>query len=108
MPSAKSRAGSRGALPAPLANANLLSFRASDSYVTELLIVNQRDVFRFLAGAAHRAGRILRPLELAELHGQGVEYQLPPDQRLADAQQHLDRLHRLNRADHAAKHPEHA
>src|SRR3954466_16100716 len=103
MPSAKLRAGSRGALPAPLANANGLSFRASDSYVTELLIVNQLDVFGLLALAADGAGRVVRPLELAELHGQRVEHQLPSRQCLADAEQHLDRLDRLQRSDHAAE-----
>src|SRR3954453_22488490 len=108
MPSAKLRARSRGALPAPLANANGLSFRASDSYVTELLIVNQLDVFGLLAVAADGAGRVVRPLELTELHGQRVEHQLPARQRLADAQQHLDRLDRLQGADDAAKHAENA
>src|SRR5450631_4236720 len=97
MPSAKLRAGSRGALPAPLANANGLSFRASDSYVTELLIVNQLDVFRLLTVAADRAGRVVRALELAKLHGQRVEHQLPTGQRLSDAEEHLDRLDRLQR-----------
>src|SRR5579863_848587 len=108
MPSAKSRARSRGALPAPLANEKLLSFRASDSYVTELLVVNQRDVFRLLAIATRRAGRIVRALELPELHGQRVEHQLAPAERLADSQQDLDRLDRLQRSDHAAQHAKHA
>src|SRR5580704_5561248 len=108
MPSAKLRAGSSGALPAPLAKANGLSFRASDSYVTELLVVNQLDVLGLLAVPADRAGRVMRPLELPELHGQRVEHQLPPGERLADPQQHLDRLDRLQRADHAAQHAEDA
>src|SRR5206468_7316316 len=108
MPSAKLRARSRGALPAPLANANGLSFRASDSYVTELLIVNQLDVFGLLAVAADGAGRVVRPLELTELHGQGVEHQLAPSQRLADPEQHLYRLDRLQRPDDPAEHAEDA
>src|SRR6185436_17358266 len=107
-PSAKSRASSRGALPAPFAKANFEGGRALIPDLSELVVIDELDVLGPLALAAHRALRIARTLELAELHRQSVEVQLAPRQRLALAQQHLDRLGRLQRADDAAEHAQHA
>src|SRR5262245_1374364 len=108
IPSAKSLDSSRGALPAPFAKANVVGGSGLIPGVAELDVVDQLDVLGLLALSAHRAQRIARTLELAELHPQRVEVQLAPRQRLALAEQHLDRLGRLQRADHTAQHAEHA
>src|SRR6185295_18313492 len=107
-PSAKSRASSRGALPAPFAKANFVGNSGLIPDLAELVVIDELDLLGRLAFAAHRAHRIARALELAELHGQRVEVQLAPGQRLALAQQHLDGLGRLQRADHTAQHAQHA
>src|SRR5262245_39673880 len=101
MPSAKSRVSSRGALPAPFAKANVVGGSLLIPDLAELVVIDQLDLFRSLAVAADRALRISRPLELPELHRERVEMQLAPRQRLALAEQHLDRLGRLQRANHA-------
>src|SRR3954451_12801860 len=67
------------------------------------------DVFgdgRVLA-ADGACGVLLQP-DLAELGRERVEEQQPADQRLADPEQQLDRLARLQRADDAGQHAEHA
>ena len=63
-------------------------------HAAELLVVDQRRDGR--VRAAHRAVRILAQLQLAELHPQRVEQQEPADQRLADAEDQLERLGRLD------------
>src|SRR5205814_5281439 len=47
-------------------------------------------------------------LDLVELRRQRVEEQQPADQRLADPERELERLARLQRADHARQRAEHA
>src|SRR3972149_5441326 len=67
----------------------------------ELLIVNElRDRRRVAAG---RAGWILAPAQRAHLTLEGGEEEQPARQRLANAEQHLDRLNRLQCA-HEAGH----
>src|SRR4029079_5671983 len=75
-PSAKSRASSRGALPAPFAKAKPVGDSGLIPDLAELVVVDQLDVLGPLALAAHRALRIARALELPELHRQRVEVQL--------------------------------
>src|SRR5262249_40681767 len=57
---------------------------------------------------ADRAVGILAQLELAEFHLQRVVNHEAPDERLADAGDQLDRLGRLDDADHAGKDAEHS
>ena len=72
----------------------------------ELIVVDQLADRRVVA--AHRALRIAPQLQLAEAHVPGVVEQQPADQRRAAAEQQLDRFGRLNRADDARQHAEHA
>ena len=58
--------------------------------------------------AANRARRILAQPQFAEAHSQRVKEQEPADQRFADAEDQLDRLHGLNRADDAGQNAQHA
>src|SRR5438105_14058674 len=58
--------------------------------------------------AAHRALRIFPELELAEAHLQRVVDQEAADQRLADAENQLDRFSRLDHADDARQHAKHS
>src|SRR6478735_10697601 len=51
--------------------------------------------------------RILAEVEGAEAHVGGVDRQDAPDQRFAEAEQHLDGLESLDRADNAGQHAEH-
>jgi hypothetical protein len=55
--------------------------------------------------AARGAPGITPQPELAELHAQRIEHQQPPHHRLTDAEQELDGLHRLERADDPRQHP---
>ena len=55
---------------------------------------------------AQRAGRVPVQLHLVEAHGQGVVEEQPADERLADAEQDLQRLGRLDGADDAGQDPE--
>src|SRR5256886_2400320 len=71
----------------------------------ERLVVDQPGDGR--VGPAHRAVRLFRSLELAELQLEGVEQDETPDQRLTHAQNQLDGLHRLNRPDDPGQHAEH-
>src|SRR4051812_47422588 len=70
----------------------------------ERLIVDQLSDARLLA--AHRAGGILAQLELAEPELQGIEQQKSPDQRVARADDPLDRLQCLNAPDDAGQNPQ--
>ena len=72
----------------------------------ELLVVDQLGHGRMRA--ADRAVGVLAQLQLAEAHPQRVVDQEPADQRLAGAEDQLDRLGRLDRADDAGQHAEHA
>ena len=72
----------------------------------ELVVVNQFRQGRL--GAAGRAVGVLAELQLAELHLQRVKDQQTPLQRLAGAEDELDGFVRLNRADDAGQHSEHA
>src|SRR5688572_23363080 len=54
------------------------------------------------------AGGIRRERELGEALAQGVVVEQAPDQRLAEAEQELHRLDRLERPDHAGQRAEHA
>ena len=56
--------------------------------------------------AANRAFRILAQLQLAETHRQRVEQKQAPDERLAFADDELQRLRGLNRADDSGQHAE--
>src|SRR5580658_1335338 len=58
--------------------------------------------------AAERALRIFAQLEFAEAHGERVEEQQTAHERFTDADDELQRLGRLNRADDSGKHAEHA
>src|SRR5690606_13988568 len=60
------------------------------------------------AGRAGRAFRIGRQPCFPEAHAERIEMQQPPGQRLADAEDQLDRLGGLQQADHARQHAEHA
>src|SRR5437773_195741 len=72
----------------------------------ELFVVDQFDL---LAGlAAGDALGVAGELELAELHAEGVVLEEAADQRLADAEDELDRLGGLDEADHAGEHAEDA
>src|SRR3954452_7201843 len=57
--------------------------------------------------AAERALRIAADLDLAELHRQGIVQKQAIHQRLAQPQNQLDRLGRLDHADHAWQRPQH-
>jgi hypothetical protein len=57
---------------------------------------------------AYRAVGILPELQLAELHSERVEDEESADERLAGADDELDRLGRLDAPDHAREHAEHA
>src|SRR3989475_1685183 len=59
-------------------------------------------------GTANRAFGVLPQLELAELHPERVEHEEPADERVAPAEEELDRLDRLNRSDDAREDAEHA
>src|SRR6266508_5840419 len=58
--------------------------------------------------AAERTLGIAPELDLAEAHAEGVIRREPADQRLADAEQQLDRLGRLHQPDHAWEHAQEA
>ena len=72
----------------------------------ELFVVDEPLDRRMVA--ADRAGRIAAELQLAELHRPGVVEQQPADERLAGAENQLERLGRLDHADHAGQHAKHA
>jgi hypothetical protein len=63
----------------------------------ELLVVDELDLAGILA--ADRALRVAVHLELDELHRERVVAQLAADERIADPEQQLDRLGRLERPD---------
>src|SRR5215475_6643392 len=58
--------------------------------------------------AADRAVRILTQLQFAELHGKCVEKQQTAYEAISAADDELDRLHGLNRADDAGQNAKHA
>src|SRR5438552_3879066 len=58
--------------------------------------------------AAQRTMGVLLELEHRELHREGVEEEEPSDERLADAEDELDRLDGLDRAEDAGEHAEDA
>ena len=58
--------------------------------------------------AARRTAGILPQLQLAEAHPEGVDEEEAPHERLAPAQDELDRLGRLHDADEAGQDPEYA
>src|ERR1700687_402885 len=58
--------------------------------------------------AADRTRRVAAQLDLAERRVERVEQQVAADERLADAEQQLDRLVRLKRSDHARQDAQHA
>src|SRR6185503_13859976 len=58
--------------------------------------------------AAGGAVGILRQPQLAEPHAERVVDEKPPDEWLADPEDHLDGFGRLDRADDAGQHAEHA
>src|SRR6202035_1443156 len=70
----------------------------------ELLVVDELVLGGVLG--ADGAGGVLLELELAEAHLQSVEEQQAADERLADADDELDRLVRLESADDPRQHPE--
>src|SRR6266511_2463970 len=72
----------------------------------ELLVVDQLGDGRVLA--ADRALRVLANADVLERQLQRVVDEQPPDQRVADAGDELDRLVGLDRADRGAEHAEHA
>src|SRR6266542_982924 len=72
----------------------------------ELLVVDQLGDGRVLA--ADRALRVLANADVLEGQLQRVVDEQPPDQRVADAGDELDRLVGLDRADRGAEHAEHA
>ena len=72
----------------------------------ELLVVDQLGNGRMLA--AHHAVRVAAQLELAEAQLEGVVDHQTPGGHVADAEQHLDHLVGLQRADHAGQHAQHA
>ena len=80
--------------------------RLGRRHAAELLVVDQ--LLDRRVGAAHRAIRILAQLQLAEAHLQRVVDHEAADQRLADAEDDLHRLGRLDHADDAGQHAEHA
>src|SRR5271168_3548934 len=59
-------------------------------------------------GAADGAIGILPQLELAELHAQGIDQQQSANQRIALAENQLDRFRRLNHADESGQNSEHS
>src|SRR5277367_337159 len=67
----------------------------------KLVIVNQ--LLHGRMRAADRAVGVLAQLELAEVHVQRINEQQAADERVADAEDELDRLSRLNHADQAGK-----
>src|SRR5439155_1343890 len=90
-----------------LAHVDLPAFREASGLFrrrepAELLVVDELPDRGVLA--AHRTCRILAELELAELHGQRVEHEQAADQRVADAEQQLDRLDALDDADQSWQH----
>src|SRR5581483_9151760 len=58
--------------------------------------------------AADRAVRVAAQLHLGERGSERVEEEQPAGERLADPERELDRLVRLQRADDAGQHAEHA
>ena len=72
----------------------------------ELVVVDQLGDGRMRA--ADRAVGILAQLQRAEVHAQRVDQQQAADQRLADAEDQLDDLGRLDDADEAGQNAEHA
>ena len=72
----------------------------------ELLVVDELGDRR--VRAAHRAVRVLAQLDLAETHRPRIEEQQAVLERLAVAQDQLDRLGRLDRADDPGEHAQHA
>src|SRR5260370_3085586 len=73
---------------------------------TECLVVDQLVNGRVVAAQPTR--RVARDLHLAELHAQAVEHHQSIHQRIAQVENQLDRLDRLNRADDAAHRAEYA
>src|SRR5262245_6713992 len=67
------------------------------SHRAEGFVVDELDLFGLLA--AHAAVGILAQLERAELGAERVEHEQSTRERLADAEDQLDRLVRLHRAD---------
>ncbi len=72
----------------------------------ERLVVDELGDRRLVA--AHRAVGVLLELQLAPAHAQRVEEQQPADERLAGAEDQLDGLQRLQRADDPRQHAQHA
>ena len=79
---------------------------AAGANAAELLVVDRAFDRRMIA--ADRARRIAPQLQLAELHAPGVVEQQPPDERRAGAENQLDRFGRLDGADDAGQHAQHA
>src|ERR1044072_7991296 len=75
-------------------------------HAAKLFVIDQFLDRRLLA--ADRTLRILPQLELAELHRPRIKQQQTIDQQILRAENDLDRLVRLNRADNARQHAEHA
>src|SRR4029077_18646669 len=77
-----------------------------ESSTAELDVVDVLSDARIVA--ADRAVRAALDLHLVELRRERVEEQQPADERVADPGRKLDRLVRLQRADDARQHPQHA
>src|SRR4029077_316406 len=67
----------------------------------ELFVIDELMNCRVVA--ANRARRVPAQTQLAEAHAQRVEEQEATGERFADAENELDRLHRLERADDAGE-----
>src|SRR6266446_6646609 len=73
--------------------------------VAEQLVINWRRNARSLA--ADRALRIAADIKFAKLYLERIEMEQPPDQRLADIEDELERFISLQRADDPRQHAEH-
>ena len=76
------------------------------SQAAKLLVINELCDRGILA--ADGTSRILLQLELAELHIEGVEVEQSPRQRLADAENELERLDGLHRPDNTRQDAQYA
>src|SRR6185369_16133260 len=75
------------------------------SHAAKLFVIDQLFHRRLLA--TYRTLRILPQFELAKLHGPGIKQQQPIDQQIFRAENDLDRLVCLNRADDARQNAQH-
>src|SRR5215204_5095210 len=91
--------------PSLLRRRRVLHLRNRRPQAAELFVVDQLLHRRVLA--ADGALRVFPQLQLAEAQLPRVEEEQPVNQRLAPAEDELDGLVRLNRADDAGQHPQH-